>query len=273
MLLASRAIASVVLLLLVAACASKPIAKDPPPPAGPSYLSVLDGGKVIPLDQPVIVTMKPFPTATYWKTKQVSARVANQDVNASLRLAGRTSAQQSGDLITVVNFVDQADATGNLAIYLAEAKTFRGSQYKAVLDAYGVIKDYGVTFASPSAKDAKGYEVHNPDTSTWVLPSDGFHQDQVLARTLPYESSEPHSAYSGKLVVRGRGTYRGRDVVVLEESGSVVVNSHLYEVRGYRLLDVKTGMWIHIDSVSTSGGGHSSLTSNFREEVIDDIGL
>ena len=80
MLLASRAIASVILLLLLAACGSKPVAKDPPPPAGPSYLSVLDGGKITPLDQPVVVTMKPFPTATYQKTKQLSANVAYQEV-------------------------------------------------------------------------------------------------------------------------------------------------------------------------------------------------
>jgi hypothetical protein len=268
-----RRVAATAFLLLVVACASKPPAKDPPPPPAPSYLTVLDGGKLIPLDEPVIVTMKPFPTATYQKTKQVWATVAYQDVTSSLRLAGRISAQQSGDLITVVTFVDQAGTSGNMPVYVAEAKIARGARYKVVIDAAGVIKDYGVLYASPSPKDAKGYELHNPDISTWNLPRDGFHQDQVVARTAPYESSLPHSAYSGKMVVKGRGTYRGRAVVVFEESGSVVVNSNLYEVHGYRLLDVGTGIWIRMDMVATTEGQRYSRTSNFREETIEDIGI
>jgi len=274
MMLASRAIASVVILLLIAACVSKPVAKDPPPvPPTPSYLAVLDGGKLVPLDEPLIVTMKPFPTATFQKTKQVSATVGAQGLAGSLKTAGRVSAQQSDDLVSIVEFVDQAGASGNLPTFIQEAKASRGAQYKFVVDVYGVLKDYAVVYASPSPKDAKGFELHNPDISTWVLPTDGFHQDQVLARTEPYESPLPHSAYSGKLIVKGRGAYRGRAVVVFEESGSVVINSNLYEVRGYRLLDVATGIWIHVDTVATSQGRPSAGTSNFREETIEDIGL
>jgi hypothetical protein len=57
-------------------------------------------------------------------------------------------------------------------------------------------------------------------------------------------------AYPLTGVVRGQGRYKGRGVVVWEASEDLTVGGEAVEIRGYGLIDLDTGMWLHFESSS-----------------------
>ena len=65
-------------------------------------------------------------------------------------------------------------------------------------------------------------------------------------------------------VVREQGRYKGRSVVVWEASEDLTVGGEAVEIRGYGLIDLDTGMWLHFES-------GSSFRLAYRETI--DIGL
>jgi hypothetical protein len=176
-------------------------------------------------------------------------------------------------MISIVTFYDHMAMTGDLDTYVEDAKLYKDAKVTEVVDLYGAVKDLKVSLpgaSKGSSGDPYGYEIHNPQAEDWVLPEDGMRQGQTFNFTIPADPSKERSATAIQMVVRGQGLYHGRPVIVIEETGTVVMSSSLLQLHAYRLLDRATGMAIRTDVMMTTGERQSM---SIQVEEIKEIHL
>src|SRR5262249_44429444 len=81
------------------------------------------------------------------------------------------------------------------------------------------------------------------------LPEGGFRQDDTtpISETYPTKSAGRPDSFEGETTVQGRGTYRGRPVIVFDLTGVGTVNGQPMGMHAGLFLDTATGLVSHTE--------------------------
>jgi hypothetical protein len=270
------------LLPLLAACAPRHAAPNlatAPIPAL-SYVAVLDGGAVTPIQGAIVVKYSPYPTASFENVERGEGTGNGKTVSFSARMPGTTlaEAEEIGGLLSVTFTIQNVTATGDLSDEVQENLSIKGAKVTLLVsEPYGPIKNVNVflspPFTDPARPEAKAKELAKAFLAD-ILPHEGFHQGD----TIPYHETYPSthrgrgsSSFDGKAVVIGKGFYRGRPVIVLDVSGVATVDDQGLGFHGYLFLDSATGIWSHLDGLLEGNIKIEGKAVQLSYHIIDDV--
>lgn len=266
----------VLLLPVLAACAEEPRKPEiaVPIPAL-SYEASLDG-KVTPITTPVVVKHTPYPAAAFERLVLARATANGQVLMSNERVSGKTFAEASGDLIACTFIVEDISWNGRLPSSTREfAETIRGLKVTFYVAPFGPVKKMEASVTTARQEEIATIQDHLRDdfSGDFVLPPSGFRQgDQApIHDSFPGQGGKQANSFQGKATVQGKGTYRGRQVVVFEVAGTGVVNDEPMGLHAYRFLDVATGLWSHSELIAEVTLTDQGTTVPLRFQVIDDI--
>ena len=83
--------------------------------------------------------------------------------------------------------------------------------------------------------------------------------------------SSPRGRHATLQAPIGKGTYRGRPVLVFEIMGTGMVNGEPMGLHAYRFLDVATGLWSHSELITEVTFTDNGTKVPLRFQVIDDV--
>lgn len=267
----------VLLLPVLAACAGQHATRaglDVPMPAL-SYAPALDGGKVTPITAPVIVKHAPYPAASF--ERLLLARIVTSDevLTSTERVTGKTFAETSGDLIACTFIVEDIGWSGSLPASTREfGAAVKGMQVTFFVAPFGPVKKTEVSLTTAN-REGTTIEDHLRDDfpGNFELPASGFRQDDEvpLHDSFPSRSGAYTNSFEGVAKVRGKGSYRGRPVVVVEVSATGIVTGNPIGFRAYRFLDEATGLWSHSELIAETTATGKEAATLMRFRVIDDV--
>ena len=269
------------LLPLLAGCATRhaaPNLANVPIPAL-SYAAVLDGGTVTPIQSPIIVKYAPYPTASFERLTRGGGTGGGKTVSVSERTTGTISAEAeaTGDLLSVTFAIQDVTATGNMPDEVEESLSIKGAKVILQLsEPHGTIKNVNV-FIPPSIVDpAKPHSKAEKFARSFIAddaPATGLPQTGSMPYhdTYPKTDSDRGGSFDGKLAVVGKGTYRGRPVVVLDVSGVMSSDSQNLGIRGYFFLDTATGIFSHKELVAQGNMSVEGTAAQVSVHMIDDV--
>jgi hypothetical protein len=267
------------LLPLLAGCATRhaaPNLADVPIPAL-FYAAVLDGETVTPIQSPIIVKYAPYPTASFERLARGAAAGDGRTVSLSTRTAGTTFAKSSGDFVAITFAIEEVTVSGNAQATEKDALSLKGTKISLLFEPFGPLKDVRVYLPPSSGSATKSEAIeqglrHHFATEV-LLPKEGFHQGDTISIDLavPTTSGNKDSTFSGKATVQGRGTYRGRPVVLFQLAGVAVIDEKPFGLNSYLLLDTATGIWSHMETVAEGTFSSGDKTAHLEVHLIDDV--
>jgi len=269
------------LLPFLAGCATRHAAPNlatAPIPAL-SYAAVLDGGTVTPIESPIIVKYAPYPTASFERLERGGGTGGGETISFSERTTGTTFAEReaTGDLISVTFAIQSVTATGNLSDEVRESLSIKAAKVVLLVsEPYGPLRNVNVFLSPPSADSTKPTAKAKEFARAFLaedLPEAGLHQ----ADTIPYHETSPAteaeraSSFDGKAVVIGKGTYRGRPVIVLDMTGVITMDEQALGFHSYIFLDTATGIWCHKEGVVQGNVSVDGKAAQLSFHLIDDV--
>jgi hypothetical protein len=266
----------VLLLPVLAACAEEPRKPEivVPIPAL-SYEASLDG-KVTPIASPIVVRHTPYPAAAFERLVLARATANGAVLTSTERVSGKTFAEASGDLIACTFVIEDIGWNGRLPASTREfAETVKGLKVTFYVAPFGPVKKMEASVTTARQEEIATIQDHLRDdfSGDFALPPAGFRQgDQApIHDSFPGQGGKQSNAFQGKATVQGKGTYRGRQVVVFEVAGTGIVNGEPMGLRAYRFLDVATGLWSHSELIAEMTLTGDGTIVPLRFQVIDDI--
>lgn len=266
------------LLPLLAGCAPTHTAADIAAALIPtlSYAPALDGGKVMPIQSPVVVKYAPYPTASFERLMRATGRGPAEAVSLSSRMTGTTFATSKGDLLELT--FDIADVTTSPDARRSETNQLpKGTKITLLVEPFGLVRNVSVSLPTGSGghttTEVLEQKLRQDLTAETLLPREGLHEGEIISidMSLPTTSYEKAGALKGKAVVQGRGMYRGRTVIVCEMTGIAVMDNRPLGMHGFKFLDTATGLWSHTETVIEgpvrSGATDVLLTAHFIDDV------
>lgn len=275
-----RRISPLCLLLLpvVVACADQRLKTtlDVPIPTL-SYAAALDGGKVTPITSPIIVRYAAFPAASFERLLLVKAAGPTKTLTSMERVAGTTFAEVRGDLIAIIFIVKEVSWRGNLPSVREAGLALKGTKVTFLVPPYGPVAKTDVSL--PSAKidraQAETIEHHLREEffNAHELPDTGFRQNDTspINETYPTKSGARPDSFEGRVTVQGKGSYRGRPVVVFDLTGVGTVNGQPMGMHAHLFLDTATGLVSHAELLAEGPPAIHGDPISMRLRIIDDI--
>ena len=269
------------LLPFLAGCATRheaPNLATAPIPAL-SYAAVLDGGTATPIQSPIIVKYAPYPTASFERLTRGGGTGGGKTVSISERTTGTVfaEAEATGDLLSVTFAIQNVTATGNMSDEVRESLSIKGAKVILLLsEPRGTIKNVNV-FMPPSVVDPtrphSGAEKFARSFIADDAPATGLPQtgNMPYHEIYPKTDSDSGGSFDGKFAVVGKGTYRGRPVVVLDTSGVISTNGQALGFRGYVFLDTATGIFSHKEGVVQGNMSIEGTAVQVSVHMIDDV--
>jgi hypothetical protein len=269
------------LLPLLAGCATRhaaPNLANVPIPAL-SYAAALDGGTLTPIQSPIIVKYAPYPTASFERLTRGGGTGGGKTVSISERTTGTmfAEAEATGDLLSVTFTIQNVTATGNMPDEVQESLSIKGAKVILLLsEPSGTIKNVNV-FMPPSVVDpAKPHTDAEEFARSFIAddaPATGLPQTGSMPyhETYPKTDSDSGGSFDGKFAVVGKGTYRGRPVVVLDTSGVISTDGQALGFRGYVFLDTATGIFSHKEGVVQGNMSIEGTAVQVSVHMIDDV--
>jgi hypothetical protein len=266
------------LLPLLAACAGQPPQPrvDVPIPAL-SYAAALDGGKVTPIGQPIVVRYAPYPTASFEQLELTKATVGGETLLSTRRIAGTSFAEASGGLVSITFLFREASHSGDLASTRPDIAIVKGVTLSLEAAPYGPLTKATASLTLPGSPRDDMAVIERQFTAgfagTGQLPAAGFRQNDgaPVVAVFPTEPGEETASFTGMGTVRGQGSYRGRPVVVLDFTGVVTRNERPMGVHAYAFIDTATGLLSHAESVGEGNFAINDHIVPMRLQCIEDI--
>jgi len=266
----------VLLLAALAACAEEPRKPeiDVPIPAL-SYEASLDG-KVTPITTPVVVRHTPYPAAAFERLVLARVTANGKVLTGSERVGGETFAVASGDLVACTFVIEDISWNGRLPASTREfAETIKGLKVTFYVAPFGSIKKMEASVTTARQEEIATIQDHLRDdfSGDFALTPSGFPQgdEAPLRDSFPGQNGTHTSSVEGKAVVRGKGSYRGRPVLVFEVVGTGMVNGEPMGLHAYRFLDVATGLWSHSELIAEVTFTDNGTRVPLRFQIIDDV--
>jgi hypothetical protein len=242
-----------------------------------SYASVLDGGKVTPIQTPVMVRYAPYPPASFERLTLYKASGIGEPIRFSQRLSGTTSATAAGDLIAITFNIQGRVVSGNVERRAEDRVSLKGTSLTLLVPPYGPIKE--VKFVPPTlsgdqtAAEAVEHDLRDEFTSEATLPKGGFKQSDAvrLSQSVTPSPGRAGGSFEGDARVQGIGTYRDRPVIVFDLSGVVHIDGRPFGLHSYMFLDIATGIWSHMEMLVAGSLASDKGTELLTLRAIDDV--
>jgi hypothetical protein len=245
---------------------------------GPSapYLNILDGNAIYPIEGAKNITLHAAPASPVTTTNSGEIHNSNESLHFTRVITGTNEIDATGQnfaiLVRVLTDTRSVMPTTYQSI-LDKDPSFAGIEIVAIADPFGKIKSIhgaGGVLDDPKAQQAMAQFSSGTYTGTIELPVNGLAQGSTLEPKLePLQDAEMMVFQT----VEGRGTYRGRSVIVLKDDGGITRNgSAIGRVFGFAFLDESVGIVTYeSDNISFQirESGDTSITQIHSVSAID----
>lgn len=249
--------------LLLVGCVNT--APPVPAPTPVSYLSLLDGHAIHPIDGEKVVPIHPVSPFTASATEIIEIRIAQETVNFKRSLTASASLAPSGAafLMTLRILTDkrsiEPEEYAQASDYLKKPSSAAGMAVEIVVSPLGKA-------LSRNASGGGARPDTSPDDLFMLLVDRGknLHQGEVINR----DDVSAHAAFKLRLTVQGRGLYQGRPVIVLSIDVKDEAPDGPTQATGFMFLDEAIGIASYTEvntySQSTFKGETVRTVSNLK---------
>jgi hypothetical protein len=242
-----RLCAAITAALLLVGCANA----VPPAPAPPSvsYLSLLDGNAIHPLEGANAVPIHPTPSFTASATESIEVQVDSVAVrfNQTMSASGSIVPSGVGFLLELKTLSDERRVqpeqyTKFYFDYLEKKPSAAGTTTKVTVSPFGQALSTNVSGgAANTPAGAQALQDSSPERFLMLLVArePTLRQGEILDRGDPSKGA----AFKLQLTVQGRGVYRSRPVIVLTFDGAdMQTDNTRSRIAGFIFLDEAIGI-------------------------------
>lgn len=266
---------AIAIALLLAGCATT--VPPVPAPTPVSYLSLLDGHAIHPIDGAKSIAIHPISSFAASVTESIEVGSAEESARFHQVIDSSGSIEPDGRnfLLVLKTTADRQSIEPKQYEYLLHDQTpsAAGTTTKLVLAPSGKVVSVQITGGAADTPDGqKALRECSPTKLLMILAALGesLHQGQTISR----DRSSKDGSFKGQMLVQGHGTFQGRAVVVLTFEGTDILKDHPTEptrIAGFVFLDEETGIsayWdIDLITQSTVGGKTMKGVANFTMQT------
>ncbi len=247
-----------------------------PTALGASYLNVLDGNSIYPIEGTKKITLHPAPLSSLTTTSSGEIHNSRESARFTRVITATQEIDAAGQnfrfLFHGIN--DSRNVTPpSYQSILDQTPSFAGISFVAVVDSLGNVKSIhgaGGALDDPKIQQAMAQFSSGTYTGTIELPAGGMYQGSTLGPKLELLQDAEMRVFQ---TVEGHGTYRGRPVIVLKDDGQITRNgSAIGKVVGFAFLDESVGIVTYeTDDISfqLTESGDTSTTQLHLQSSID----